>query len=447
MSSEARPDAAGRQTSSRLLPGPVRNRVVALAAEALGRLPIERVPSRLKRVACFAPSRRARLAGSQIAAALESDDDFRSAVAAQVRAAAPELAAALDAGEAPAAADPVEVAAVAYLLRAPEWEKHLALVAGMEEAEAATARARRTDEHVDRLQQQLASATDALHLARERHREQIASLKAENADLRRKLNESRSRAKATEAALATAEARLADLSDAADAASSAAEAERRRLRARVDELERQAGDLRRGERSSRDAATVRARLLLDTVMEAAQGLRRELALPAVEGTPADQVQGHEAVLGSRVSAGHGSLRADDPVLLEQLLALPRARLIVDGYNVTKTGWPELTLTGQRDRLVSGLAALVARVGAETTVVFDAAELEVRPPVTAPRGVKVMFSAPGVIADDLIRDLVDAEPAGRPVVVVSSDREVQHDVRARGFRAVESLALVRLLATR
>jgi predicted RNA-binding protein with PIN domain len=141
------------------------------------------------------------------------------------------------------------------------------------------------------------------------------------------------------------------------------------------------------------------------------------------------------------------LHAEDPALLEQLLALPRARLVVDGYNVTKTAWPELTLTGQRDRLVNSLAALVARVAAETTVVFDAADLAERPPVAGPRGVKVMFSAPGVIADDLIRDLVAAEPPGRPVVVVSSDREVQGDVRARGFRAVEALALVRLLAAR
>ncbi|MGN6129038.1 MAG: NYN domain-containing protein [Nocardioidaceae bacterium] len=413
----------------------------------LGKIPVERLPGALKRVASFAPARRARLAGSQIAAALESDDDFRSAVAAQVRAAAPDLAAAVDAGEAPAAADPVEVAAVAYLLRAPEWEKHVALVTDAEEAEAAAACVRQSREQVDRLQQQLVSATEELHAVREKNREQLASLKAENADLRRKLNEARSRVKAAEAALATAEAQLADLSGAADAASSAAEAERRRLRARVDELERLVGDLKRGDRTSRDAATVRARLLLDTLTEAAQGLRRELALPAVEGAPADRVQGHEAVQGSRVSTGHGSLRADDPMLLEQLLALPRARLVVDGYNVTKTGWPELTLTGQRDRLVSGLASMVARLGAETTVVFDAAELEARPPVTAPRGVKVMFSAPGVIADDLIRALVDAEPAGRPVVVVSSDREVQRDVRARGFRAVEALALVRLLASR
>ena len=55
--------------------------------------------------------------------------------------------------------------------------------------------------------------------------------------------------------------------------------------------------------------------------------------------------------------------------------MPRARLIVDGYNVSKTAWPTSSLEAQRIRLLSGLAPLVARTGAETTVVFDAAALD------------------------------------------------------------------------
>ena len=41
---------------------------------------------------------------------------------------------------------------------------------------------------------------------------------------------------------------------------------------------------------TRDAATIRARLLLDTVIEAATGLRRELGLPAIDGAPGDVVE-------------------------------------------------------------------------------------------------------------------------------------------------------------
>ncbi|MEP6762609.1 MAG: NYN domain-containing protein, partial [Sporichthyaceae bacterium] len=61
-----------------------------------------------------------------------------------------------------------------------------------------------------------------------------------------------------------------------------------------------------------------------------------------------------------------------------------------------------------------------------------------------RGVRVLFSKPGEIADELIRRLVREEPPGRPVVVVSSDREVADGVRRSGARPVSSDALVRRL---
>ncbi|HEY9565546.1 MAG TPA: NYN domain-containing protein, partial [Nocardioides sp.] len=124
---------------------------------------------------------------------------------------------------------------------------------------------------------------------------------------------------------------------------------------------------------------------------------------------------------------------------------PRARLIIDGYNVSKTAWPDSTLEAQRIRLLNGLGPLVARTGAETTVVFDAASQTTRGIANAPRGVKVLFSPEGVIADDVIRDLVDAEPQGRVVVVVSTDQEIVNDVRRAGARAMWSAALIGLLA--
>jgi predicted RNA-binding protein with PIN domain len=119
-------------------------------------------------------------------------------------------------------------------------------------------------------------------------------------------------------------------------------------------------------------------------------------------------------------------------------------LVVDGYNVTKTAWPELPLERQRERLLTGLAPLAARSGAEVTVVFDAADTAERPLVNRPRGVRVLFSPVGVIADDVIRDVVAAEPRGRPVVVVSSDRAVAVDVASSGARVAGAAALSRML---
>nr|WP_232523737.1 NYN domain-containing protein [Nocardioides sp. MAH-18] len=125
--------------------------------------------------------------------------------------------------------------------------------------------------------------------------------------------------------------------------------------------------------------------------------------------------------------------------------MPRARLIVDGYNVSKRAWPSSSLEAQRNRLAGSLAALVARTGAETTLVFDAAETDHRPPVVAPRGVRVLYSPRGVLADDVVRDLVSVEPQGRVVVVVTADRAVATDVAAAGARVVDPDALLGLIA--
>ena len=405
---------------------------------------VEVVPPSLVRVATFAPQRRARLAASQIASVLAADDSFRDRVATDVRVRVPDLAQALDAGTAPSAADPVDLAAVAYLLRPPGWADLVEAAGEAAVAEESATRGHATRQ-VDQLRRQVDSLTESLKDARGRQREQVAALKAENSELRHKLGDARGRVRAAEEA-ATASSTAADEARAAATAAAARhEADVRRLRARVEELERDLAVVRRTERVERDSGTLRARLLLDTLLDTAQGLRRELALPPVEGAPADAVEAHIAEHGTRAASGHGSMATDDPALLEQLLTLPRVHLVVDGYNVTKTAWPELSLERQRDRLLGGLAPLASRSGAEVTVVFDAAETRDRPLVNRPRGVRVLYSHEGVIADDVIRELVAAEPTGRPVVVVTSDNAVVADVVRDGARACGAAALTRLLA--
>lgn len=427
------------------LPDAVRARVVQLAAEAVGRIAADSLPPSLKKVASFAPPRRARLAGTQIAAVLETDDRFREHVAVQVRALHEALAEALEKGTTPAAADPVEVAAAAYLLRPEGWVDLISDAAEAVGAEQATEQDRKASQQVGRLQRQLNEAATELDETRTRLRDQIASLKAENADLRRKLGDTRSQLKTALEAASQAEDRAAHASVQAEQSAAQGEAEVRRLKARIEQLEREATSARRTERAGRDAELIRTRLLLDTLIDSAQGLRRELALPTVEGVPADMVVADVAEQGERTSSGHGSLPVDDPAMLDQLVQLPRTHLIVDGYNVTKNAWPGLSLEKQRDLLLSGLGPLAARSGAEITVVFDAAETKDRPLVKAPRGLRVLFSPVGVIADDVIRDLVAAEPRGRPLLVVTSDQAVVRDVASAGARVVGSQGLTRLIA--
>src|SRR5215470_8541547 len=96
------------------LPEPVRQRVVALAAAAMSGLPADEVPAALRRVASFAPNKRARLGAAAIAAQLGADPLYRQRVGSWALEHAGELGAAVREGVPPAAADPVEVAALAY---------------------------------------------------------------------------------------------------------------------------------------------------------------------------------------------------------------------------------------------------------------------------------------------------------------------------------------------
>src|SRR5213078_4142926 len=119
-----------------ILPEPVRQRVIALASTALTGLPGDELPVPLRRVAKFAPNRRARLAGPAIAAQLSGDPLFRQRVSGRVVDDAGDLGAAVLDGAAPAAADPVEVAALAYLARPPGWVEMVEAAGEMVRAES-----------------------------------------------------------------------------------------------------------------------------------------------------------------------------------------------------------------------------------------------------------------------------------------------------------------------
>jgi predicted RNA-binding protein with PIN domain len=402
------------------LPERLRLRVVSLVAAVLPS--VTPVPPPLRKVAGFAPARRARLGSGLIWEAL-ADDGFREHAAVQVAA----LPITDD--------DPVDAAARAWLSREEGWESVVAGVVGaLDEADT---RDDRSQAELARLTAQVASLQAELAATKAAHRDEMERARADYKVLRQRLGEARSLVRAAEAERDAALAVRDEAVAAAGAATRSAESDVRRLRAQLDEAESGLAATRRDARSERDAATIRARLLLDAVVDSATGLRRELGLASVVGSPADAV---EAGLAG-VDAAPGSSAPPTPALLEQTLGLPRARLIVDGYNVTKEAWPSASLEAQRSRLVAALGPLVARSGAETTVVFDAAESTSRTAMPAPRGVRVVFSPVGVIADDVIRQLVGAEPRGRVVVVVSGDQALAKDVVRSGARVVPASALI------
>lgn len=425
------------------LPESVRTRIVSLGSQALEGMRGESVPSSLRQIARFAPAKRAKLGASAIASAVETNAGFRAQVAEVATRAVPDLVEAVRDGTVPLAADPVDVAAVTYLLRPAEWEDKLAdAVAAIQQSQADAQREREATVTA-RLREQLEAARTSARQTRDRLKADIEKVREENSTLRRRLHETRERVKTAENERDEALERAAKAGEAADQERRSADADLRRLRSRVAELEAALGNARRSGRDERDLTNARLSLLLDTLGEAAAGLRRELALPASALRPADTVEVAESP-GSADTGAARALGTDDPRLLDDLLALPRVHLVVDGYNVTKAAWPSMPLEAQRTRLVQGLAALSARTGAEVTCVFDGANVSVPPSGAPAQNVRVLFSKEGQTADELIRRLAQAEPEGRAVVVVSSDREVADGVRRRGVRPVKAAALEKLL---
>jgi predicted RNA-binding protein with PIN domain len=442
---EAEEAAGAAEVLDRPLPEGVRRKVIALVADAFGGLTMAELPTQLRQYARFTPTRRAKFAGNAMAAALESHTLFRQRIGERLREAQPELAEALDSGSPPAAADPLDVAAAAYVLRPTGWVK---LVAAAGE-EVLRAQAERAEEdmarELQRLRDELAEARSASRGETERLRSELEAARKEADRLQRKLRSAESDVRRGEAALRKAATELDSVRSAAAAEKSAAETEARRLKSRLAETESALEASRRAAREGRSVEDMRVRLLLDTVLDAAQGLRRELALPPASMHPADTVEAVEPGRMTPKDIASRALSETDPALLDQLLALPQSHLVVDGYNVTKTGYPTMPLEKQRLRLLGGLAVLAAQTGAEMTCVFDGAELAAPVLLAPPRGVRVLFSKPGQTADELIRRLVRAEPPGRPVVVVSSDREVADGVARAGARPVASTLLLKRLS--
>lgn len=439
------PGDGAAEVLDRPLPDGVRRRVVQIVSDGFGGLTVGELPAQLRQYARFAPNRRAKFAGNAMATALETDPLFRQRIGEKFREAQPELSGALDSGSAPPAADPLDVAAAAYVLRPTGWVK-LVTAAG---EEAQRADAERADEEsraeLERLREELAHAREHTRAETERLRTELDAAKKEAESLHRKLRSALSDVKRGEAALRKVQGEIETVRAEGHAQVSAAESETRRLRARLGEAEAALEATRKAAREGRSVEDMRVRLLLDTLLDSAQGLRRELALPPVSVRPAETVDAVEPGRMTPKDIAARALSENDPAILDQLLALPQAHLVVDGYNVTKTGYPQMPLEKQRLRLLGQLSQLAAQTGAEVTCVFDGAELAAPVLLAPPRGVRVLFSKPGVTADELIRQLVRAEPPGRPVIVASTDREVADGVARAGARPVASAVLLKRLS--
>ncbi|HTZ45254.1 MAG TPA: NYN domain-containing protein [Jatrophihabitans sp.] len=428
------------RTPERPLPAQARQQLLTIAADVMSRTPVADLPPALRRFARFAPAKRLRLGASEIATSLAVDEPFRHTVAQVVAETSPELAQQIQAGTPPETADPIDVAVITYLLRPAGWVELLDAIGARLDAQDLR---RGTDAELVRLRgevDRLAETNRALQAERDQARAAARSAAAGQADelaeLRRQLRSVQAELRLAHRGAERATEELERVRADHEQQRTGEAAELRRARNRVADLEAELETARRVARSDRDHDSARLWLLLETIGSAVSGLRRELAVSAPDVRPADLVSSGDVVAAGRPST------ADGP-LLDRLLEAGSLHLIVDGYNLTKTGYGTLALAEQRSRLIGSLGPLAARTGAEVTVAFDgtAAPVGVATAVPAPRGVRVLFSANGQLADDLIRELLRAEPAGRLVAVASSDQEVAASARAAGAWPVPAAVLL------
>jgi predicted RNA-binding protein with PIN domain len=419
------------------LPEAVRAAAIDVAARVIAAVDPRQIPTALKQVARFTPAKRAKRGAIWIGKALDEDAGFRAMVASHLPRAF---------GADPA--DPVRACARAFIARLPHSADVLAAAQRADLVAALRAQVAELSATVEaltaRLADTLASAppsaphrgTAAVVPDPQQSPAEVEKLRSRLRQQGTQLREARDSAErsAAEAAAARTEARAEVERERAHTASWRQKAEQEAHRA---ELAQQALERQQDQATQTQLdADRRMGLLLDTVIDAAAGLKREWRLATGGADPADVVVRDFAI------PGPVQRRPVDAALLMQWLNLPGAHMIIDGYNVTKTGYGALSLAQQRDRLTRSLTAVAARTGAEITVVFDGAAVVV--PTASPRGVRVVFSPPGVIADDVIRQMAAAEPAGRVLIVVSSDREVADGVRRSGARVAASMVLLEML---
>ncbi|MFC7643592.1 hypothetical protein ACFQX6_24480 [Streptosporangium lutulentum] len=169
-----------------------------LASQVLGSMPAATAPLPLKGIAKFDPRKRAKLGSAPIAAQLETDKKFRELVAETLIAGWPELIASLAEGVVPPAAEPVLVAAAAYLTRPPGWAEMVESARADLEQSAAAAEGSAQEQALNRLREQLAAQKTTTKEESDRLREQLKTARSEISDLRRKLHDARERAKAAE---------------------------------------------------------------------------------------------------------------------------------------------------------------------------------------------------------------------------------------------------------
>jgi predicted RNA-binding protein with PIN domain len=404
------------------LPDDVAAQVVRLVGQYLRVTPPRSLPPAVRAFRGFRPQALQKR-GAAVLKALE-DDDLRAGILEWLEDGGTPLS--------PEEADILRIAAE----RPDDWIEQLAGLSTMAEPEPAERSA--PDQELvgklERAEERMRKARADARKAKEASRHESDALRSEVASLRTRVEELEAALAAQRAAADEARRSASDAGDAAARAMRRARREIDSARADADEARKRARALQRDGDRSRDR--VRALEEERESLRAALETARRKAPEPVPFPPKTRRRAPLPVPKGRLP--------EDPQTLYEWLSADGVRLLIDGYNVTKSegGFGDLSLEGQRERLIDEVSKLVARKRVPTTIVFDGSEVG---PGTGhrPRGaVKVEYSLPGEIADDHLVALLGT--GTEATILVTSDRDLQSRAEALGATIASSTQLLALI---
>ena len=134
------------------------------------------------------------------------------------------------------------------------------------------------------------------------------------------------------------------------------------------------------------------------------------------------------------------LVADSAEAVAAMVSNPGAALVIDGYNLTKRVWADSARSEQRSRLAMALAQAHLRGWCDVTVVFDGDATRRVAPLCRP-GLRVLFSAAGERAGEVVVREAERLPNDVSVLVASSDEWVREHAESAGARVVSAGAVL------
>lgn len=149
-------------------------------------------------------------------------------------------------------------------------------------------------------------------------------------------------------------------------------------------------------------------------------------------------RGRRSVLNRRRKDKPKQVPASDAVYA------PRGAVLIDGYNLMHAtrfkpqGNAEDVLRRSREGLLDFLAQQLPNRFAKSTIVFDShRRLRHRPAEQRWQQLEVHFARDHASADELLGELIRGHSPSQPLVVVSSDHQVQRMALRRGAMAIDS----------